>query len=295
MLSLRATRSGKLVIVATGRGDWVGWVELKTEPVNAEAIANTGRVMGLVDADILAVIEAESRPALLRFSELLLPQVSVKPYDHIMLVDGNDDRGIDVGLLTRDAWPIRTVVSHVDDRDGSGNRLFSRDCLELEIGVPGGGSIWLLVNHLKSQGYGSAAQNDARRLRQATRVREIYEARVATAEFVAILGDFNDTPDSDPLAPLFKDGKLRDVSKNPKFKDDGRPGTWRNGTAANKLDYVVLSPALWDRVTSAGVERRGVWGGTKGTLFPHLPEITKQVEAASDHAAIWVDLDLDLG
>ena len=43
---LRATRGGKLVIVATGRGDWVGWVELKTEPVNAEAIANTGRVMG---------------------------------------------------------------------------------------------------------------------------------------------------------------------------------------------------------------------------------------------------------
>src|SRR5262249_28364957 len=156
-----------------------------------------------------------------------------------------------VGLLARDEWPIQTVISHVDDRDGSGNRLFSRDCLELEIGVPGGGSIWLLVNHLKSQGYGSAAQNNARRLRQATRVREIYEARVATAESVAILGDFNDTPDSDPLSPLFKDGKLRDVSKNPKFRDDGRPGTWRNGTAANKLDYIVLSPALWDRVTSA--------------------------------------------
>ena len=93
--------------------------------MNAEAIANTGRVMGEVNADILAVIEAENRPALLRFSELLpLPQVNVKPYDHIMLVDGNDDRGIDVGLLTRDAWPIRTVVSHVDDRNDLGNRLF---------------------------------------------------------------------------------------------------------------------------------------------------------------------------
>ena len=174
-----------------------------------------------------------------------------------------------------------------------GNRLFSRDCLELAIGIPGGGSLWLLVNHLKSKGYGSAAQNDARRLRQATRVREIYDARVASAEFVAILGDFNDTPDSAPLAPLFGGGgKLRDIFEHPKFKGTAGLGTWRNGTAANKLDYIVLSPALWDRVTLADVERRGVWGGTKGTLFPHLPEITKEEEAASDHAAVWVDLDL---
>ena len=36
----------------------------------------------------------------------------------------------------------------------------------------------------------------------------------------------------------------------------------------------------------------GVWGGTHGTLFPHLPEITREVEAASDHAAIWAELDI---
>ena len=56
-----------------------------------------------------------------------------------------------------------------------------------------------------------------------------------------------------------------------------------------KLDYILLSPALAARVTAGGVERRGVWGGTNGTLFPHLPEITKEVEAASDHAALLVD------
>ena len=191
------------------------------------------------------------------------------------------------------AWPIRSVTSHVDDRDAAGNHLFSRDCPEYEIALPNGETLFLLVNHLKSQGYGTAAANDARRRAQAVRARELFDARVNSgATLVAILGDLNDTPDSPPLAPLFGDGKLRDVSQHPRFNTDGRPGTWRNGTKANKLDYIIPSPALWERVTAAGVERRGVWGGKNGTLFPHLPEIAREEQAASDHAAIWAELDL---
>jgi len=289
---LRIIRAGTSEIVASGRGDWVGWVELKTEPVNQVAVENTGRIMDLLNADVLAVIEAESRPALRRFSDQLLPQVGATPYPHIMLIDGNDDRGIDVGLLTREPFTIRSMVSHVDDRDSDGNRLFSRDCPEYEIALPSGDSLWLLVNHLKSKGFGSTNANNARRKAQATRVREVYEARRAKAEFVAIVGDLNDTPDSPPLSPLFGDGRLRDISQHPAFQPDGRPGTWKNGTKSEKLDYIILSPALWDQVTDGGVERRGVWGGLHGDLFPHLPEITQEVEAASDHAAIWVELNV---
>ena len=74
--------------------------------------------------------------------------------------------------------------------------------------------------------------------------------------------------------------------------DAKRPGTYGNGTASEKIDFILLSPALYQRVTDGGVERRGVWGGKKGTLFPHLATITKPSEAASDHAAIWAVLDV---
>jgi len=290
-------------VTATGPEEWVGWVELQTEPVNAVAIDNTARIVALLRADLLAVIEAENRPSLRRFSERLLPTVDMgaiapdafdqRAYGQVMLVDGNDSRGIDVGLLARAPFAIRSVASHVDDRDDAGALVFSRDCAEYEVALPGGQTLWLLINHFKSKGFGSAAQNDARRRAQAERVRAIYDARVAAgARFVAILGDLNDTLQSGPLQPLLGDGTLEDVSVHPRYVSDGRPGTWRNGTAANKLDYIILSPALRERVTEAGVERRGVWGGTKGTLFPHLDEITKEAEAASDHAAIWVDVDL---
>ena len=55
---------------------------------------------------------------------------------------------------------------------------------------------------------------------------------------------------------------------------------------------MLLSPALFDRVTGGGVWRLGVWGGTNGDLFPHHDTITTAVHAASDHAALYADLDL---
>jgi len=44
------------------------------------------------------------------------------------------------------------------------------------------------------------------------------------------------------------------------------------------------------KVSTGGIERRGVWGGKNGTLFPHLPTIVVEKDAASDHAALWGDI-----
>jgi hypothetical protein len=109
---------------------------------------------------------------------------------------------------------------------------------------------------------------------------------------VVVAGDLNDTPTSDPLAPLLDKTDLRDISAHPNFDDGGRPGTFANGTAANKIDYILLSPTLYDRVTGGGIWRKGVWGGTHGDLWPIYDTITKPAEAASDRAAIYADLNI---
>jgi len=152
----------------------------------------------------------------------------------------------------------------------------------------------VLVNHFKSKGYGSQAASDARRKAQAQRVREIYELRRSQGiGLIAVVGDLNDTPDSDPLQPLLSAGSdLKDIFVHPQFHSDGRPGTYGNGTKSNKIDYLLLSPGLFQRVTAGGVWRKGVWGGKHGTLFPHYDEMHRAVHAASDHAAIWADIDL---
>jgi endonuclease/exonuclease/phosphatase family metal-dependent hydrolase len=288
---LKRPKSGTAEVAANGRGDWIGWIELKTGPVDEIATRNTAQVIRDVGADVVGVIEVDNRTALQRFNEQVLKTVGAVPYGHVMVIDGNDDRGIDVGLLTK--LPIGTMRSHVDDfLDGT--RIFSRDCPEYEILLPGGQTLLLLVNHLKSKGFGAQKDSDAKRRRQAQRVRDIYNARRQTGlALVAVIGDFNDTPDSEPLAPLLSQGSdLRDVSVHPSFQSDGRPGTFGNGTKSEKIDYILLSPELFARVSKAAVFRKGVWGGKNGDLWEHYPNMTKAVHAASDHAALWVDIDV---
>jgi endonuclease/exonuclease/phosphatase family metal-dependent hydrolase len=109
---------------------------------------------------------------------------------------------------------------------------------------------------------------------------------------VAVVGDLNDTPDSEALAPLLSGTDLRDISAHPAFDDGGRPGTYGYCTARNKIDYILLSPPLFARATGGGIHRKGVWGGRRGTLWPIYDTMTKEVHAGSDHAAIYADLDL---
>ncbi|WP_426308621.1 endonuclease/exonuclease/phosphatase family protein [Cellulosimicrobium sp. E-16] len=290
----QAAGTARTEVVATGRGDWVGWVDLVKDRVDELAMTHTARVVSDVDADVLAVVEAESRVALKHFTDAGVVTRAGRPvYPHVMVIDGNDDRGIDVGLLTTRPYRIGTVRSHVDDRDSRGRLVFGRDCPEYVVELPGGGTLTVLVNHFKSKGYGTQAESDATRRRQATRTAAIYAAlRARGEENVVVVGDLNDTPSSTPLRPLLERTDLRDVSEHPAFRGDGRPGTYGNGTASQKIDYVLLSPALFDRTVGGSVFRMGVWGGTRGTLFPHYDTMTSATHAASDHAALYADVDL---
>jgi endonuclease/exonuclease/phosphatase family metal-dependent hydrolase len=289
---LKRPRAGPIQVVANGRDDWIGWVELKTEPVDELASRHIAMVIQRIDPDVLGVVEAEDRVALKRFSDILLAAVGAAPYAHVMVIDGNDDRGIDVGLMTKAGFDIVEIRSHVDDDDGQG-QVFSRDCPEFFVTTPSGERLVVLVNHLKSKGFGTAADSNRRRARQANRVKEIYERLRADGErHVAVVGDLNDTPDSAPLSSLLANTDLKDITAHPNFVSDGRPGTFGNGTKSNKIDYVLLSPELFANVTHGEIFRMGVWGGVNGTLFPHFPTMTKAVHAASDHAAVVADVDL---
>ena len=268
-------------VTANGRGDWLGWCELKESPVEEAAIENTARVIREVHPDVLCVVEAEDRSSLNRFSEKMMPVVKGEPFEHVMLVQGRDDRDINVGIMVQEPCKIEKIVSHVDDADETGP-IFSRDCAEYTLTTPSGQTLLILENHFKSK---SGTGTEKKRLRQSKRVREIYDQRLKEGyENIAIMGDLNSDSASPELAPLTSDG-LVDVMDHPKFVGDGLPGTFGAGKKKDKFDYILMSPKLAEKVVSGGIERRGVWG-----KFPHFPEITKPVEAASDHAALFVDL-----
>jgi endonuclease/exonuclease/phosphatase family metal-dependent hydrolase len=287
------SRDGGLEIVADGRADWAGSLELRDEPVNDVAMLNTARVLSDLKADVLGVVEVESRPVLADFNSKILPAVEGKPFTHVMVIDGNDARGIDVGLMTRDGYHITSMISHVDDPDSTpGEKVFSRDCPAYFIKTRSGQTLVVMVNHFKSKGSGGRAA-DAKRKRQATRVRAIYQDLLDQGvKHIAIIGDLNDTPASDPISPLVENGGPQDAFTHPQFKDGGYPGTYGACGEGNKIDYLLLSPALFDKVQAGGVWRKGMWPGVRAKRWESYPTIKKEAEAASDHAAVWVDLDL---
>jgi len=290
---LKRPRSGGIVITADGRADWVGSLELRDEPINEHAMRNTARVMSDLEADVLGVVEAESRPVLGAFNGSILPAIGGDAFRHVMVIDGNDERGIDVGLLTRTGYSIGAMRSHVDDRLPNGQAVFSRDCPEFEIATPNGGRLVVMVNHLKSKGYGGKAKSDAKRQAQAVRIAEIYEGLIDNGvENIAVIGDLNDTPDSAPLSRLVAGTSLIDVFQHDSFDDGGYPGTYGSCGASSKIDFMLLSPGLYDRVQGGGVFRKGMWPGVRPRKWEVYEEIGRPEDAASDHAALWVDLDI---
>jgi len=295
-------RDKPFALKAAGRDDWIGWAELRTAPVNEIAVMNTGRVIRDVDADILAVIEAEDRVALKQFSEFVLGEVGGAPYDQVMVIDGNDQRGIDVGLMTRAGFSIGRMQSHIHDLKPDGHPVYSRDCPEYAVRTPAGETLWLLPNHFKSKFGGDSPDSRAKREAQATRTAEIYERLRAEGEDkVVVLGDLNDTPDSEPLQPLLAGTDLTDVSDHPSFDTGeftGRPGTDDRGIGTfglgndnQKIDYLLLSPALFDRVTASGLFRRGAWPGSRPPRWTVYPELEREIHVASDHHVIWAEID----
>jgi len=278
-------------ITATGRDDWIGWLELVTESVDEIGTRMTARVIRDVDADVIAIVEAEDRPSLLRFNRDLLDG----RYRHVMLVDGNDERGIDVGIMTKQGFPIRSIRSNVDTTDTSGP-IFSRDCCQYEIDTPSGAVLHVLVNHFKSQSGGGGSK----RRRQADQVRRIADQLVGEGKHVIVAGDLNEgqpAEDQPPtnLAALFEDGgPLRSCYTLPGFDAGKRPGTYDAAGIRDRLDYILLSTDLTPNFVKGEVFRKGVWGSrkTRPTNWDTYPEMTASVHQASDHAAVVVHLDL---
>jgi endonuclease/exonuclease/phosphatase family metal-dependent hydrolase len=267
---------------AKGAADWLGYVSLEKTTLADAAVDNVARVIADLDADIVSVIEVEDRLTLKGFCKDILFKKFLKPagkdpYPYIMSIQGNDARGINIGVMSR--VPINWMESHVHELTDTRYPLFSRDCLEVNLALTGQTPLHLLVNHFKSMGYNSAddPRGDKKRLLQSSRVAELLDEHDLKTEYVAVTGDFNAGAASPSLAPLLKKEGMYNVCEH--LPADKR-GTYRTGR--DQLDYILISGALKEHLGSVRIERRGVWTA-KGEKYP---TVTNRRTEASDHAAV---------
>lgn len=262
-----------------------------------QAIADRIVAMGV---DVLAVQEVEDIAVLHQFDSEYLNGL----YPFLALIEGNDERLIDVGVMSK--LPIGKITSfqtavHPDQPD---RRVFGRDLLAVEILDPARKrKLFTLYNtHLKSHfvdfrddPVAGAAANNLRRQRQAESVaRLIAENERKGARFV-LTGDMNDPVDSAFLQSMFTVEGIALVNpltapletRPPKAETQG-PGplttAWSyrfNPPGADTppeyslYDQIWLSPALAGHVESTHVDRRTKHGGD-----------------GSDHDPTWVVLSL---
>jgi hypothetical protein len=267
------------------------------QPMPAEQARTLSTRIQAMDLDVLAVQEGEDIEALRDFNREFLGGM----YANAVLVEGNDPRFIDVGVLSKADFPIGAVTSwqhRVHPQDVT-RRVFSRDLLEVEIldRRRTRRLFTLYNNHFKSQfvmpGEDSSVAKpaaDLQRARQAEMVTRIVEERMRPDSRFLITGDMNDTPDSQPLQAfsnqalglvngLADPGETRPAKADMpppaskawthRFKEPGQPARYE------LFDQIWLSPSLAGRQTGAFIERRTRHGGD-----------------GSDHDPAWVVLAL---
>lgn len=280
---LFAGRDGNLRVSANGAGDWSGAVDFVRADISAVARGSTADVIKALKVDVLCTVEVESRAVLQQFNAQAL---GARQFDYALLMDGNDPRGINVGLLSR--LTFGGIHTHMFDADAQGT-IFSRDCFDVELRLPDEKPLHVLCNHFKSQSYGLDAVNAARRLRQTKRIAAILAGFDLTKDWVIVAGDLNDAPGSAALQPLLGQPNLYDVLALKFGPHAQQRWTYNDNAQRHQVDYLLVSKPLKAAWADAGVERRGLFGAAGVTPFP---SVTSIATAASDHAAVWAEFNL---
>ena len=249
----------------------------KPEPEKAALV----RVVSELNPDILAVQEMGPQPFLDDFQRDLKQAGQDFPYT-ALLEAADPDRH--VAVLAK--VPFKEVRRHarVPIAFAGPAEVVKRGVLEVIVATDAG-DCSVFVVHLKSRITERAddLQSARQRHAEAVAVHDLVLARYpdpATGRFI-VCGDWNDTPDSGPVAALVAHGGRSLGGILP--AGDTRGETWthfyRRAASHSRIDYILVSPALQSRVAGG---RAAVADSPAGA-------------EASDHRPVWVSLKLTAG
>lgn len=276
---------GKLQWRRMFKGKLIYAKEPKAQRILAERIK-------ALDVNVLCVQEVENLEALEDFVKFF--KLRDEGFKHLSLVEGNDQRLIDVGLISK--LPLGAVTSwrHRTHPDRPSETVFSRDLLQVEIlddSKEGKPILTVYVNHLKSQLADDAQEekeNDERRERQAESIASIIAEDPPGTPYL-VVGDMNDSPDAPPLAALGGQAKLFNAlakaeerggpypDNDPTPPPPDLPWTHRyrgDGETRYELyDQIWASPDLEGKVAKAWILRRTLRGGNASDHDPAAIEL----------------------
>ena len=189
--------------------------------------------------DVIGVAEVENSGVLYKLlSSTLLRKCDYK----VVHYDSRDRRGIDVALLYRSSV-FRKVSSSVAVPEYDGEKLLTRDILQVCLETAGGERVNVLVNHHPSK-YGGSQASESRRDAAMTVMRNLCDSLAVADSGVPVIamGDFNDTPDGEQFRTL--DGVL--VNKADSLFCAGQ-GTIRFEGKWDLIDMFMVSESISEK------------------------------------------------
>lgn len=235
--------------------------------------------------DVVAVQEVENATVLSALAADVSRR-SGQPAYRVVLVEGQDPGGIDVGYLVRPDWKVVSVTPLLATLRLEGRPLFDRPPLHMVVQLPAGQRLELVNVHLKSlkgsEHPGKAMRIAAKRRQQVTALAgwwTHYHRRHPGTPLV-MLGDFNATPEViggvDVIGVLQAAGLRMATLQLPEderysYVFDCRP---------ELIDNILLAPALLPRMAAVGTSR--------GNADAHRNVLKEADKAAgsSDHDAL---------
>jgi endonuclease/exonuclease/phosphatase family metal-dependent hydrolase len=255
------------------------------EETHVKSRAHVERVAKQIRAanpDVMSFEELENEGVLREMIKQFLPDMG---YDYVAANKSNGDRGINLGIVSR--LPILSMTSHRFLDFGlpgmTESWRYARDFWRVELQAPNNKTLVVFIVHLKSKhDSGTDIGSVHWRLAEATQDHKILAKELAANpnELLAVVGDFNDTPESEPVQTLLKPFSDRVPGLVDAHKDYPKdelysyvPPKFRS-----KIDFILCSPALIKRMVTGSAKIFNQPG-------PNL--------SGSDHAPITATFDLN--
>jgi endonuclease/exonuclease/phosphatase family metal-dependent hydrolase len=196
-----------------------------------------------LNADVIVVAEVESLAVLKRFRDTYLAD---QGFGNLVLVEGNDLRGIDVGVMSK--VPLTSVKSHkavTFPVPGLAEpQKFCRDLLQVGLRTRSGYAFTVFAAHLKSH-YGGEP-SDALRLAEAKTAKAIirdFEKANPRANYI-LCGDMNDQPET-PVAKALVGAEDPATMLTDTLMELGPQAyTYWIPKYRGRIDYLLASPGM---------------------------------------------------
>ena len=246
------------------------------------------RVINTVNADILCLQEVENRSVLDEINQNLS-----NPYDYCLVENGNSNRGINVGIMSRLIFDGQShkethlkgknkqlLYDYQTERCKATKSLsavkFQRDLFLTEFNIKGK-TLLLFNTHLKSRRNYQRLKHDADTIRwsEASMIREILSQYISKPDCLVLLaGDLNQRNDGESIKPLTDWAELRDpIYEDIEINDPA--ATTFHSKPKERIDYVLPALNLYDYYVP-------------GSAKIHKSTIARK---ASDHFPVSIDFE----